>query len=422
MRILLDLDGTLVDTNASRYNDIKCGRDRSFSLNDIPVIAGAREFIEAVKSRGHLVTIVSDSHGAYVGAVSENIFGTPWLALADKPNTAKLRAYLESNFGFPSRSVAEEFLLVGDTRLDIQLARGLAIPSVLLFRGTDDVPHDPYHNEEAGWARRCMEGATYNCRSFDELLGVIEMPAKHRLVLEDRLGTAAARIFNGRNNNDGHTLIRGLGRQQQGPCDGYGAIGRYYKFGSEDRTQGFLAEVARDVSRYLHDEVMAHDFIRWDMITCVADKVTTKPPRKMAKLLHALDIALPKEQLFVWSSDVTGSIRQEKKRAGRMGFIKRFVRLECALDLKGKNIIVVDDQYTTGATAMSHVDMLLEAGVNNILFVALFYLTEETPIEKVCPVCGKITRIKYRKRDGRPFYSCVKPEYNGEGCGWMEWV
>ena len=418
----MDLDGTLVDTNASTYDDIKHGRDRSFSLGEIPIVAGAREFIEAVKDRGHSVTIVSDSHGAYVGPVSEKVFGTPWLALADKPNTAKLRTYLESVFGFPSRSAAEEFLLVGDTRLDIQLARGLAIPSALLFRGTDDIPHDPYYNEEASRARRCMEGATYNCHSFDELLSIIETPAKHRLVLEDPMGAAAARLFNGRNKNDGYTLIRGLGRQQQGPCDGYGAIGRYYKFGSEDRTQGFLAGVACDVSRYLHDVVMAHDFIRWDMITCVADKATTKPQRKMAKLLYALDVDLPKEEIFVWSSDVTGSIRQEKKRAGRMGFIKRFVRLESALDLKGKNVIVVDDQYTTGATAMSHVDMLLEAGVRNIFFIALFYLTEETPIEKVCPDCGKITRIKYRKRDGKPFYSCVKPEYNGEGCGWMEWV
>lgn len=419
MHILMDLDGTLVDTNASRYDGIKYGRDRSFSMGDIPIIAGARSFIEAVKNCGHSVTIVSDSHDAYVGPVAEKIFGTQWLALADKPNSAKLRAYLEGVFEFPSRSVAEEFLLVGDTRLDVQLARGLSLPSAQLFRGTDDVPHDPYHNEESSWARRCMEGATYNCRSFDELLRVIETPAKHRLVLEDPIGTAAARMFNGRNRNDGHTLIRGLGRQQQGPCDAYGAIGRYYKFGSEDRTADFLAGVARDVRRYLHDEVMVHDFVRWDMITCVADKATTKPPRKMAKLLHALDVDLPKEELFVWSPDVKGSIREEKKRAGRMGFIKRFVRLESDADLRGKNVIVIDDQYTTGATAMSHVDMLLEAGVQNILFVALFYLTEEVPIEKSCPRCGKTTRIKYRKRDGAPFYNCVPPEYNGTGCGWM---
>ncbi len=98
------------------------------------------------------------------------------------------------------------------------------------------------------------------------------------------------------------------------------------------------------------------------------------------------------------------------------------MRLESDADLKGKNVIVIDDQYTTSATAMSHVDMLLEAGVRNILFVALFYLTEEVPIEKVCPQRGKIARVKYRKRDGAPFYSCVKPEYNGNGCGWMKWI
>lgn len=155
------------------------------------------------------------------------------------------------------------------------------------------------------------------------------------------------------------------------------------------------------------------------MITCVADKATTKPPCKMAKLLHAMDVGLPKEELFKWSQDVTGSIRQEKKRAGRMEFIKRFVSLDSHADLKDKNVIVIDDQYTTGATAMSHVDMLLDAGVRNVLFVALFYLTEEVQIEKACPRCGKPTRIKYRKRDGVPFYNCVPPDYNGTGCGWM---
>lgn len=419
MHILFDLDGTLVETNARRYDGIKYGRDRSFSLGDIPIVTGAREFIEVVKSRGHSVTIVSDSHDAYVGPVSEKIFGVPWLALADKPNTAKLRSYIEREFGFPSRSFAEEFLFIGDTGLDIQVARGLSIPSALLHRGTDDIPHDPYYDGLASWARRCMDGATYICCSFHEILNVIETPSQHRLVLEDRIGKAAVRMFTGRNLNDGHTLIRGLGRQQQGPCDAYGAIDRYYKFGSEDRTEGFLADVARDVSRYLHDEMIAHDSTRWDIITCVADKATTKPQRKMAKLLHALDVDLQKEELFVWSSDVTGSIRQEKHRAGRMGFIKRFVHLESDVDLKGKNVIVVDDQYTTGATALSHVDMLLEAGVQNILFVALFYLTEEVPVEKTCPRCGKPTRIKYRKRDGAPFYSCVPPAYNGTGCGWM---
>ncbi|SHF02041.1 hypothetical protein SAMN05444279_11463 [Ruegeria intermedia] len=419
MHILLDLDGTLVKTTASKYDDIKYGRNRCFSLDEIPIVEGAREFVEAAKKRGHSVTIVSDSHDAYVGPVSEKIFDAPWLALADKPNTAKLRSYLERRFGFPSSAIAEEFLVVGDTGLNIQLARGLSIPSVLLLPGPGDIPYDPYYDGLASWARLCMEGATYNCRSFRELLRVIETPAKHRLVLEDKQGNAAVRMFTARNLNDGYTLIRCIGRQQQGPCDAYGAIERYYKFGSEDRTENFLGEVVRDVSRYLNDEVMAHDAIRWDIITCVADKATTKPPRKMAKLLHELNVDLQKNELFVWSPEVTGSIRQEKHRAGRMGFIKRFVRLESEIDLRGKSVIVVDDQFTTGATAMSHVDMLLEAGVRNVLFLALFYLTNEVPVEKSCPRCGKIARIKYRKRDGSPFYNCVPPEYNGNGCGWM---
>ena len=50
----MDLDGTLVDTNASRYDGIKYGRDRSFSMGDIPIIAGARSFIEACPSSNDL--------------------------------------------------------------------------------------------------------------------------------------------------------------------------------------------------------------------------------------------------------------------------------------------------------------------------------------------------------------------------------
>jgi phosphoglycolate phosphatase-like HAD superfamily hydrolase len=419
VHVLLDLDGTLVDTNANKFDAIKCGRDRNFALSDVPLVPGATDVVAAIKNCGHSVSIISDSHAAYVGPISEKVFETPWLALADKPNTAKLRTFLENEFEFGLRSLPEEFLFVGDTRLDVQLARGLSLPSALIFHGMDDVPHDPYHNEETAWARRYMEGATYTCRSFEEVLRVIESPATQRLVLEDPLGTAAARLYNGRNLNDGYTLVRGLGRQQQGPCDAYGAIRRYYRFGSEDRDDNFLSRIAGDIERYLRSEVLTHDFVRWDMITCVADKATTKPPRKMAKLLHALDVGLPKDELFKWSSDVTGSIRQEKKRAGRMSFIRQFVSLESRSDLKDKSVIVIDDQYTTGATAMSHVDMLLDAGVRNVLFLALFYLTEEVPIEKICPRCGKPTRIKYRKRDGAPFYSCVPPDYNGDGCGWM---
>lgn len=95
MHLLLDLDGTLVDTNSSIYDDIKYGRNRSFDLNSIPLLPGALEFVSAAKQHGHSVTIVSDSHQAYVGPVAEQIFDARWLALADKPNGAKLRTYLD---------------------------------------------------------------------------------------------------------------------------------------------------------------------------------------------------------------------------------------------------------------------------------------------------------------------------------------
>lgn len=419
MHLLLDLDGTLVDTNSSNYDNIKNGRNRNFDPGSIPLLPSALEFVLAAKQCGHSVTIVSDSHQAYVGPIAEQIFGAHWLALADKPNVAKLRVYLNERFGFPDRTFAEEFLFVGDTRLDVQVARGLAIPSALLVAEKSNFYPDAYHDTGANRARSCMEGATYTRRSFDELLRILETPAQCRLSLEDPVGTSAVRLIDARNRNGGHTIIRGLGRQQRGPCDAYGAIGRYYKFGSEDRTDGFLAGVARDASRYLKAGVLSQNFAHWDLVTCVADKETTKPPRKMAKLLHALDIDLPKVELFTWSPDVTGSIRQEKTRAGRMDFLKRFVRMENDADLAGKSIIVIDDQFTTGATAMSHTHMLLDAGVKNILFVALFYLTEEVAVEKICPSCGEVVRIKYRKRDGMPFYNCVPPSYNGTGCGWM---
>lgn len=419
LHVLLDLDGTLVDTNASKFDDIKFGRDRNFALSDIPFIPGAQAFVEAIRRLDHSVTIVSDSHDAYVGPLAEKVFGASWVALADKPNTTKLRAHLEKEFRFPDRAVPKEFLFVGDTRLDVQLSRGLALPSVRILRDQDNFPHDPRHSEIKSWARQCKEGATYNCRSFDEVICVIESQAEHRLVLEDPVGTATARLFTGRTRNNGHSLVRGLGRQQQGPCDAYGAVGRYRNFGSEDRTEDFLSKVAHDVSRYLRKEVLAQGFARWDTITCVADKTTTRPPMKMAKLLHALDVNLPKEELFIWLPEVTGSIRHEKKRADRIEFINRFVRLDSQAELQDKNIIIIDDQYTTGATAMAHIEMLLQAGVRNVLFLALFYLADDVPTQKTCPRCGKPTRIKYGP-NGSSFYSCAPPKYGGTGCGWTE--
>ena len=87
--------------------------------------------------------------------------------------------------------------------------------------------------------------------------------------------------------------------------------------------------------------------------------------------------------------------------------------------MNGKNIIVIDDQFTSSATANEISYQLRNKGVKNILFVALFYLI--LPIEsKLCPKCGKPLKIKINKKNGNRFYSCLLPMYRGPGCGYVE--
>ena len=79
-------------------------------------------------------------------------------------------------------------------------------------------------------------------------------------------------------------------------------------------------------------------------------------------------------------------------------------------ELNGKSVIVVDDQFTSSATANEISLQLRNKGVKNILFVALFYLI--LPVHtRVCPKCGQKMRISIRKSDGNKFYNCATPQY-----------
>ncbi len=57
-------------------------------------------------------------------------------------------------------------------------------------------------------------------------------------------------------------------------------------------------------------------------------------------------------------------------------------------DIKGKSIIVLDDQLTSSATAYEISSQLRQNGAKNILFIALFYLILHIE-SKACPKCGK---------------------------------
>ena len=404
IKLLIDLDGTLTDTTSEKFKNIRDIRDHPFDPQKIPLIEGAVDFVRHVKDLGHTVAIVSDSQTSYVERMANEVFGVPCLSLTDKPNTEKICPFLHEMFDFPNNAKAEDFLFIGDTELDIHIARRLKIPSV--FFGDDF---------------ELKLGATYYCKNYQDILKILEKPATHRFVLEDKAGQQTAVFLNEQNRNDGYTTVCGLARQHQGLCDKFGALIRYNDFQSATRSVEFVQEIAEDTSRYLRDVVCAHpDKFSWDYITCVPDKKTTLPPQKMGNFLLAIDTPIPKVPIFSWSDDTEGSIRDQGATNNRIDFVNRFLLVQQEPSLNGKNVIVLDDNYTTGATTNALSEKLLNEGVQNILFLCLFYLADDVPSETNCPNCGKILQVKTNRTHGNRFLACVPPRYGGMGCGWKE--
>ena len=151
---------------------------------------------------------------------------------------------------------------------------------------------------------------------------------------------------------------------------------------------------------------------KWDYLTYVSDKKTTSPPNKMKEIFDLVQSDIPKIKLFDWSQDVEGSLRNRPDYASRRAFISKFLTTKQEFDLKDKNIIIIDDQFTSSATAYEIVTQLKSKGAKNILFIALFYLI--LPIHsKKCPRCNNDMRISIRKEDGEKFYNCPYKT----GCG-----
>jgi predicted phosphoribosyltransferase len=95
------------------------------------------------------------------------------------------------------------------------------------------------------------------------------------------------------------------------------------------------------------------------------------------------------------------------------------------VNVNGKNVIIIDDQYTTGATADALAENLRAREAKNILFIALFHLITPVNSSKLCPRCSvnglnKQLQVKINRQTGSKFYSCVLPRYGGDGCGYTE--
>lgn len=419
MILLLDLDGTLVNTAHPDYKQMKDGLTETI-INKIPVFEGAKEFVKFQKLIGNLPIIVSDSHPKYVRKIAVEIFDVDYVSLTDKPNPQKTLAFLESKEELKRafHQDRDNFLVVGDSYLDIELGRRLNARTVLtkFYKAS--------HVEERDGIGQSLKpvksGPTYFANSFDELNEIIKNPIGNLLSIESIFqggNSFKATKFKFQRYQNGFMAFRCLARQNDGECDSYARADKYFQIDNPNRTPEFISSLSSGIQNYL-DHVLTFPEYTWDYFTYVSDKKTTSPPNKMKEIFDLVNCSVPKIKMFEWKEDVEGSLRNRPDYRTRRDFIAKYLYMKEGIDVRGKNIIIVDDQFTSSATAHEIASQLRTNGAKNVLFIAMFYLILSIE-SKECPSCGKPLKIKIRKSDGNKFYSCVPPKFRGEGCGLM---
>ena len=420
MIVFIDLDGTLIDTASRKYKSFKDGLS-DFTIDEIPVFPDALKFINDCKKKGHTFIILSDSHPKYVSKISKGIFNIEYIFLADKPNTARIMEFINSRSELKeSFSNKKNFLIVGDSALDIQLGRKLRIPTVLtrFYNLNGDFDEADLIKDERFLIK---SGPTFIIKSFEELSSIIENKENTLLSIESAYqnihSDKAIRFWDYRN-RDRFVAFRCLARQENGICDEYARADLYYQIDNPNRTREVLELLATGTSNFL-SKVSTGSF-KWDYITYVTDKKTTIPQNKMKEIFDLIKTDIPKIEVFEWESNINTSLRAEKDYKRRQEYLNRNLKIKKELVLQNKNIIIVDDQLTTGATAFAIRRKLEEENVGNILFITLFYMILEVKDNKICPKCGKPLTIKTNRKEGTKFYSCVSERYGGTGCGYIE--
>jgi phosphoglycolate phosphatase-like HAD superfamily hydrolase len=432
--VLLDLDGTLINSNEARFEEMKYGKQSTIA-ESVPLINGAVAFMKAIIANGFKPVVVSDSHHKFVEPVVRNLFSRklhfdiPTISLADKPSVVKTQRCLEQIFPRIGLSL-KDCIMVGDTHLDIELARGLGIPSVLV-----KLPGLPSADSGDGLGKahgHLKSGPTFVVDSYAELTKILESPLDYLLPVEKEFRTNGAnsgkqkalRIVLNLLNPDRSFLIRALGRQEGGLCDEFSVGGVYSSFQSDRPDQAIISEqIGGTIGSFLRF-VESTKYIEWHYLTIVPDKSSTRPRNKMQNLLNAVVGFAGKKLLdcFVWNEEIlgTGTIRSKKDRSARNEFLHgSLIKGPSIGKIKGKNVIVIDDQLTTGATAIHCNRLLKDGGAETVLFVVPFYMISDVNI-KECPKCRKIMKIRTARASGNRFYSCVSAEWGGDGCGHTE--
>ncbi|HLO55540.1 MAG TPA: HAD family hydrolase [Saprospiraceae bacterium] len=413
LTLLFDLDGTLIDSLHDKFAKYRDGLS-DFHISELPVYNGAKELIQKLKDDGHQVLIVSDSHPKYVNKIANEIFKVECLSLAYKPAIDKIENFIKEKSLNKLETSRNRIFMIGDHAVDITTARKLCIPSVHII-------HEINYNPEV-WAFTQKVGPTFSCRNFDDLYNIINNPLENLLVLEgmefsDKCrGVVSIGNVNFTSNQGKKTFNIALARQESGLCDIFAKSSLYYEFSSPSRETQKLEKIAFAVSNYI-EFFMQRNNISFDILTFIPDKSTTIPPKKMESFADLIQTAFKKEKLLRWKDDVKGSIRNQPKRNERYSFVNKYLEAIPTIEITGKNIVVIDDQITTGATMDATSEILRSYGANNILSLSLFRMVDEVNIGLKCPKCGKDLSIRTRKSDGNKFYSCVPSQYGGVGCG-----
>lgn len=435
MLILLDLDGTLINTVHPSWKPYKDGQ-QDYPVAQIPVFVSVKEFIASRKQKGDSLVIVSDSHPRYVNPIAE-MFGIEALSLADKPNNRKLNDFFDSHLQYKQMVAEGDCLMIGDTKLDIELGRRIGALTcwILPYQISKEImdERDGIGDEMASKKM----GPTYAVKTFAELERILDSPQNNLYSIEASFAGGqslnAVRFSDNRYMDGTYACIRCLARQEQGACDKYARADKYYLMSNPSRTEDFLQSLANGISSYINQPAVMNQ--GWDYFTYLTDKSSTVPANKMKAIFDLVSTSIRKCELLKWSDSTQGSLRNRNLYNERRDFLEQFLTVslpmekvidlfgeesERPLSVQGRNIIVLDDQLTTGATAWHVIHKLKEKGAKNILFIAMFQMVlAVNNNDVICPRCGKPMIMKIRRSDGHRFYSCTPPEYKGNGCGFI---
>lgn len=375
MLIILDLDGTIINTVHPSWKPYKDGQ-QDYPVTQIPLFIGAKEFIASRKHKGDSLVIASDSHPRYVNPIAD-MLGVEALSLADKPNNKKIIEFLDSHPQYKQMVAEGNCLMVGDTKLDIELGRRIGALTcwILPYQITDEIK-DERDGVGDEMASKKM-GPTFAVKTLTELERIIDSPLDNLYSIESSFAGGksfkAIRFSDNRYIDGSYSCIRCLARQEQGACDKYARADKYYLMSNPNRTQDLLQSLANGISTYINQPVIMSQ--GWDYFTYLTDKVSTVPANKMKAIFDLVSTSITKCELLKWSDSTQGSLRNHNLYNERKAFLEQFLtvsipkekvtdlfggEMEQPISIQEKNIIVLDDQLTTGATAWHVIHKLKE--------------------------------------------------------------